>query len=122
MKRKLVGAGAAVVLILFTLQVIGSDDSKKVTLTGHLVDQMCGIGMKDEAKAAGHTKECALMDSCASSGYGVFADGKYLKFDAEGSKKAKALVEASTKEEGITVVVEGTQDGDTLTVSSLKEK
>jgi len=101
---------------------IGIAQGKKVTLTGHLVDQMCGGEVKDAAKAAEHSKECALMDHCASSGFGVFANGKYVKFDAEGSKKAKVLVEKTKKEKDITIVAEGTLDSDTLTVATLKEK
>ena len=101
---------------------IGMAQGKKATLTGHLVDQMCGGEVKDAAKAAEHSKECALMDHCASSGFGIFANGKYVKFDAEGSKKAKALVEKTKKEKDIGIVAEGTLDGDTLTVASLKEK
>ena len=31
----------------------------------------------------------------------IFANGKYVKFDAEGSKKAKALVEKTKKEKDI---------------------
>ena len=101
---------------------IGIAQGKKATLTGHLVDQMCGGEVKDAAKAAEHSKECALMDHCAASGFGIFANGKYVKFDAEGSKKAKALVEKTKKEKDIAIVAEGTLDGDTLTVASLKEK
>jgi len=101
---------------------IGITQGKKATLTGHLVDQMCGGEVKDAAKAAEHSKECALMDHCASSGFGIFANGKYVKFDAEGSKKAKALVEKTKKEKDIAIVAEGTLDGDTLTVATLKEK
>jgi hypothetical protein len=100
----------------------GIAQGKKVTLTGHLIDQMCGAELKDAAKAADHSKECALMDHCASSGFGIFANGKYVKFDAEGSKKAKLLVEKTKKEKDIAVVAEGTISGDTLTVASLKEK
>jgi hypothetical protein len=51
-----------------------------------------------------------------------FCEWQYVKFDAEGSKKAKALVEKTTKEKDIAIVAEGTLDGDTLTVASLKEK
>jgi hypothetical protein len=94
----------------------------KVTLTGLLVDQMCGAEVKDAAKAAEHTKECSLMDHCASSGFGIFAEGKYVKFDEEGSKQAKALVEKSKKQKGITVVAEGNLKGETLALTSLKEK
>jgi hypothetical protein len=121
MRKTIIGTGLAVLVIL-ALGVTGLAEGKKVTLTGHLIDQMCGGAMKDVAKAAEHTKECSLMDHCASSGYGIFADGKYVKFDAEGSKKAKALIEKSSKEKGLEIVAEGTQDGDTLTVASLKEK
>jgi hypothetical protein len=122
MRKTIIGAGLAVLVILALTGVMSLAEGKKVTLTGHLIDQMCGGAMKDVAKAAEHTKECSLMDHCASSGYGIFADGKYVKFDAEGSKKAKALIEKSSKEKGLEVVAEGTQDGDTLTVASLKEK
>lgn len=101
---------------------IGFAQGKKVTLTGHLIDQMCGGEVKNAAKAAEHSKECALMDHCAESGFGIFADGKYVKFDAEGSKKAKMLVEKTKKEKDIAIVAEGTLKGDTLTVASLKEK
>ena len=62
------------------------------------------------------------MDHCASSGFGIFANGKYVKFDAEGSKKAKALVEKTKKEKDIAIVAEGTLEGDTLTVASLEGK
>lgn len=122
MKIKTSAVGVLILGILATASAVGLAEGKKVTLTGYLVDQMCGTEMKDTAKAAGHTKECSLMDHCASSGFGVFADGKYVKFDAEGSKKAKALVEKSNKEKGITVIAEGSQNGDILTVTSLKEK
>jgi hypothetical protein len=119
---------AARIMLVFLLTVAcavsnGIAQGKKATLTGHLVDQMCGGSeVKDAAKAAEHSKECALMDHCASSGFGIFANGKYVKFDAEGSKKAKALVEKTKKEKDIAIVAEGTLEGDTLTVATLKEK
>jgi hypothetical protein len=114
-------------ILVFLLTVactlsMGIAQGKKATLTGHLVDQMCGGEVKDATKAADHSKECALMDHCASSGFGIFANGKYVKFDAEGSKKAKALVEKTKKEKDIAIVAEGTLEGDTLTVATLKEK
>ena len=122
MNKKAIRTMLAFVLAAACTLCIGIAQGKKATLTGHLVDQMCGREVKDAAKAAEHSKECALMDHCASSGYGIFADGKYVKFDAEGSKKAKALVEKTMKEKNIAIVAEGTLDGDTLTVASLKEK
>ena len=112
----------AIFLAVAVMMPVGIAQGKKATLTGHLVDQMCGGELKDAAKAADHSKECALMDHCASSGFGIFANGKYVKFDDEGSKKAKELVEKTQKDKNITIVAEGTLDGDTLTVASLKEK
>lgn len=103
-------------------QSAGIAEGKKVTLTGHLIDQMCAGEVKDAVAAAKHSKECALMDHCAASGFGIFANGKYTKFDAAGSQKAKALAEKTKKEADIAVVAEGTLEADTLKVISLKEK
>ena len=95
---------------------------KKVIFTGYLVDQMCGAGIKDAGKAAEHTKECGLMDHCAATGYGIFAEGKFIKFDAEGSKKARTLLEKTKKEKDIQIIVEGTLNDDAMTVATLREK
>jgi|SRR5437016_2973691 len=97
----------------------GFAEGKKVTLTGHLVDQMCGGGVREVSKAKEHSKE---WDRCARSGYGIFADGRFIKFDAPSSGQAKELLEKSTREKDIQVTVEGTQDGDILTLTSIKEK
>jgi hypothetical protein len=81
-----------------------------------LVDANCSN--KTKADPDSHTRACALK--CASSGYGVWtADGKYLKFDAAGSEKAKALLEASDKKDKLRVDIEGTVEGETLTVTSI---
>ena len=122
MRNKFARVALAISLATACAASVSLAQGKKATLTGHLVDQMCGGELKDATKAADHSKECALMDHCASSGFGIFANGKYVKFDAEGSKKAKALVEKTKKEKNIVIVADGTLDGDTLTVASLKEK
>src|SRR5262245_12148229 len=73
MRKTIVGTTLAAFVVL-ALSATGLAEGKKVTLTGYLIDQMCGGAMKDVSKAAEHTKDCALMDHCASSGYGIFAD------------------------------------------------
>jgi hypothetical protein len=95
---------------------------KKVTFAGYLLDQMCVAEVKDTAKAAEHSKECALMDHCVAAGYGIFTEGKFIKLDAQGNKKAKAFLESIKRETGILVVLEGNLNGDILTVSAIKEK
>jgi hypothetical protein len=72
-------------------------------------------------KAAAHTKECALMDDCAASGYGIFSGGKYYKFDTKGSATAKALIEKSKRTKGLYFTAVGKLDEGTLTLASLVE-
>ena len=116
-KTMLIGCLLVTVFMAGTLA-----QGKKVVFAGYLMDQMCGADVKDAAKAAEHTKECALMDHCVTAGYGIFAEGKFIKFDTGGNKRAKTLFENSKKEKDIQVIVEGTLNGDTLTVMAIKEK
>ena len=49
------------------------------TVKGYLIDKMCSAKVAKEGVDAtkAHTKDCALMPDCKSSGYGVVnADGK----------------------------------------------
>jgi len=96
-----------------------------MTISGYVVDVMCAKGMAGKEttmkKAKAHTKECALEDACAASGYGVFSEGKYYKFDEAGNTKAKELIENTKKEKEISVEVKGTLKGDLLAVSSIVE-
>jgi hypothetical protein len=92
-----------------------------VNAKGTLIDVMCGSGVKSQADADAHTRECGLMDHCAASGYGIVIDGKFHKLDAEGSKQAAAIFKSSTKKDHITATVEGTVlDDGTLQVKTLK--
>jgi hypothetical protein len=102
-----------------------ADKEGTVALSGYVVDAMCAQGMLKKsdpmAKAAAHTRHCALEDDCASSGYGVFSDGKYYKFDEKGDKMAKELIEKTSTQKGIMVDVMGSMKGETLAVASVKE-
>lgn len=92
---------------------------------GYVVDAMCAKTMLKKnnpmERAAKHTRDCALEESCASSGYGLFHDGKYYKFDDEGDKKAKDVIENSTTEKGMMVDVTGQMEGDKIIVASIAE-
>lgn len=109
-----------IALMFSALALLGSLPLAAETVNGILVDQACSPKMSyDDAK--GHSKECAMMDDCKKSGFGVVtADGKFLKFDAAGDKQALKAIEAAAKEEGIAVSVDGTVDGKTIKVTSLK--
>jgi hypothetical protein len=99
--------------------------AKAATVKGYVVDAMCAKGFVSKpnpmAKAAAHTKDCALEESCSASGYGVFSDGKWIKFDDAGSKQAKASIENSKREKGLMYEVTGRMEGETFAVASLKE-
>jgi hypothetical protein len=103
------------------------DQSTSHTMKGYLVDKMCAIGMAkkapDEAmaKAAKHTKDCALEESCQESGYGLMSAGIWYKFDDKGDKQALALLKKTDKKNEIMVSVTGTHDGDIFKVVSIKE-
>ncbi|MBI3207383.1 MAG: hypothetical protein HYZ37_00600 [Candidatus Solibacter usitatus] len=114
MKRMLVLAIAVCVVML---------PCAAAEIEGVLVDKACSAkAIKDGyAKAGAHTKDCALMDSCLESGFGVLtADNKYLLFDKEGTKKAAAALEASSKKDNLKVKVTGDMSGATIRVLTLR--
>ncbi len=93
---------------------------------GYIVDAMCAKGMAKNSetamkKAMNHTRDCALHEECASSGFGIFMDGKYVKFDASGDKMAKEMLVKSKTEKNIMVEVQGEMKGDVLAVASISE-
>jgi hypothetical protein len=100
---------------------------KSHVMTGYLVDQSCGKRMvmddikKSDAKAAKHTKECALEETCAASGYGIVTGGKFYPFDNAGNKKAANYLNATKKENNMKVEVAGMMDGDKIQVESIKD-
>ncbi len=99
--------------------------AKEKTYSGYVVDEMCGSGMAKKtdgaAKAASHTKDCALSEHCAASGFGLFMNGKFHPFNAKGTELAKSMIEKSTKSDHLYAEVTGTLKGNTLNVSAIKE-
>ncbi len=95
------------------------------TLKGYVVDAMCAkamVGKENGMKrAAAHTKTCALEEACSAAGYGVMADGKWYKFDANGDERAKAMISASAREKELSFEVTGRKVNDQFVVTSLKE-
>jgi hypothetical protein len=92
-------------------------------IEGFLVDKVCSAkAIKDGYQKAGaHVKDCALMDGCVTSGFGVLtADNKYILFDPAGAKKAIAALEASKKSDNFKVKVSGDLKGNTIKVASIQ--
>jgi hypothetical protein len=92
------------------------------SVDGYLVDKMCSAKIVEKGAGAAkmHTKMCAMMPNCKGSGFGVVtADGKFLKFDADGDSKAVKLLEGTDKKDSIKVSVDGKVDGDNIKVTKL---
>ncbi|MCS7014158.1 MAG: hypothetical protein RMI34_12700 [Chloroherpetonaceae bacterium] len=116
-----------VVLLLLTSSILYAQEptSKKAakpqTIVGYLTDIRCGESFESDKMAAGHTKECCLMPDCAASGYGLYTKKKLIKFDAAGSEKAKAYLQATKRENNLKVKVKGEMKGDVFAVLSIED-
>jgi hypothetical protein len=111
------------------------ESPKATTIDGVLIDSHCSSNAETRVVSdsgiphlAGgilwaytHTRRCALMTECQRSGYGLAThDSRFLKFDAEGSRKALAMLKATTREDDLEVVVTGAIDGDQMHVQSIE--
>jgi hypothetical protein len=126
---------AVILITIFFIALIIAQE-KKVTkekltpthlMTGYLVDKMCGERMvmidvkKSDAKAARHTKDCALDETCSAEGYGLVTGGKFYKFDDSGDTKAKEYLKTTKKENNIKIEVTGTMNDEKLAVESIND-
>ncbi len=119
---------SAVILLLCSVSVLAQEPakstksaSKQQTLVGILTDVQCGESFESDKMAAGHTKECCLMPACAASGFGLYTKKKLIKFDAAGSEKAKAYLQATKREKNLKVKVKGEMQGDVFAVASIED-
>ena len=105
---------STLVIALLALPLLaGAETWKNVSI----MDTYC---LKDaKADPDAHTKECALQ--CVDGGYGIItADGAFLPFDAAGNEMTVDALNMTEKIDHLRVMVEGTLDGDTIKVTSLK--
>ena len=90
-------------------------------IAGVLMDKACSAENKTMAQALKHGKDCAQMEDCVKSGYGVItADGKFLTFDAAGNQQVAAFLKQYKGSAGIKIKVEGTVEGSTVKVTAIK--
>jgi hypothetical protein len=130
MRRTLV----LVSLVCFALTALGQTkkveagkvESQATKLHGYVVDQMCAKGMMKKSnpmeRAAKHTKECALEEACAASGFGlVYGDANWVKFDEKGDQLAKLMIEKSKKDKDLMADVTGMMKEGKFIVATLTE-
>jgi hypothetical protein len=80
---------------------------------------MCATASDHDAKA--HEVSCAKMPACEKSGFAVVSKDVVYKLDAEGNKRALAILNETKTKKGLAVEVTGTLVGDTLNVDSIAE-
>jgi hypothetical protein len=101
--------------------------AKALTMSGYLVDAMCGKNMvkagpeKAMIKAKKHTRACGLDEGCAASGYGLVSGGKFYPFDASGNAQAGEYLKNTKKENNIEVTVLGAMSGDVMKVERIAD-
>ncbi|MGH8246946.1 MAG: hypothetical protein ACREUU_11005 [Gammaproteobacteria bacterium] len=110
--------------ILLTLALVAfaaaAFAAEKTAVSGVLIDKMCSAENKTEEKALKHGKDCAEMEHCAKSGFGVLTkEGKFLTFDAAGNKKAEAFLKSFKGDDAIRVKVDGEVEGSSIKVASI---
>lgn len=138
--KKLIVLGAALAFTISAMIPASAADNHSTMnmekeYEGYLTDVHCWTKGKDDETGKvdvkknpeKHTTSCLKMDMCMKDGLGIAikqGDGtyKFFKFDKAGSKKADDEIMMKTKRKfGNKITVKGTINGDTITISSIKE-
>jgi hypothetical protein len=102
----------------------GSPDPGTVTLSGYIVDAMCGSAIAKKSdpmkKASRHTRACALAEACAAEGYGIFAEGKWVLFDEAGNALANAALKKDERQQQLYFRVRGKRQADRFAVIAIE--
>jgi hypothetical protein len=100
-------------ILLLPMVAFAADQTWK---NAPIVDVACATVAKHNPDA--HTRECAL--NCQKDGFGIFTPAsKFLKLDDQGNKLAIKALENTQQKDHIRVTVTGTQEGNTIRVTSL---
>lgn len=105
--------------LALAVSVNAQDEKKSAKITGFLIDNMCATPNDSHAKS--HAVSCARMEACEKSGYAVVSKDKIYKLDAEGNRRALAIIKETKTKKGLAVEAEGTVEGDTLHVDDMTE-
>lgn len=113
--------GLTIIAIFALALAMAAMAQTKGPVSGVLMDKACSADNNTTAKALKHGKDCAEMEDCVKSGYGVItSEGKFLEFDAAGNKQAVAFLKQFKGNTNIRVRVEGDVEGSTVRVKSIK--
>jgi hypothetical protein len=110
-----------ILLAIFSMATFAADTAVK----GYLVDSSCATriarrgGLLKPGAGSNHNLGCLRI--CEQSGYGVITeDGRYIRFDEDGNAKARKFIAKITKTSEIKVTVNGSLNGDKMTVGKIE--
>ncbi|MDX2129725.1 MAG: hypothetical protein SFU91_11890 [Chloroherpetonaceae bacterium] len=86
---------------------VKTEVKEEVTLSGYMTDARCGESLDSDELAKIHSRECCLEVESQKSGYGVFSQGKFQKFDSTSTLRVKDFLRSIQKEEELKVQVKG---------------
>ncbi len=123
MKKMLVLIAVLFASIAFGTSAMAAEKSKTMTMTmdGYVIDTQCADANKDKLAdfVKTHTKECAMLPPCHSSGYNLYSGGKLYKFDKESSDKVYDFLSKADSDLKVKVEVQH-EKGGTLKLVSIK--
>ena len=95
-----------------------------IIVTGYIIDNHCADMQTEDTLQSFvrlHTKECALMPTCAASGYSIYtSDGELLKFDRNSSIRVQQFLEQPNSKLQVEVIAE--RSGDELKLVSIRNQ
>ena len=121
MRKFLIAAVAMSGLMFSTAAVVkaANEDGKDKGWNGVLIDSACAKKQKTEADAADHPKSCAMKEGCAKSGYGIFKDDAFIKFDEKGNEAAKKYLAEEDHSTKVHVTGKLSDDGKSIMVDEI---
>jgi hypothetical protein len=123
-RRLRIGALTAIFLCAVPLNSAPTpENSTPGRWTGFLIDLACARERKDKEPSLGeeHTKKCMQMPACDRSGFGILTDtNQLLRFDEDGNRRARKLLERTKREKNLYCVVWGRRSNDILNVSRME--
>jgi hypothetical protein len=110
-------------LIVFVTSVGFAKTPAPKVWSGYLMDKMCSkrmVGNHD--KMVKHSKTCLTEEECATSGFGLMTDKKFIPFDAKGNEIAANYLKTASKESDFQIEVTGAMKKNKIAVAELREK
>ncbi len=107
-------------LLVFALSSQGIASDVPFSMKGVLIDNLCLASHKADIATyiTRHTKDCALLPSCAAKGYSIYSKGKISFFDDASNIK----IEKFLRRDGTTLNVSiiATNNGNKLALRAIK--